>query len=157
RARAELFARDTVLRTLATRFSCSPTDVPAAIDKLARDAEAVGSELTVLRGRLATSIAAAFPGTGPVVAAVPAEPELLRSVAAKLVAAGRDAILCAPEEAGTTVVLFRAAGSTLDCGGVWKALSTRIGGRGGGRADRAEGRLTTSIADWPALIAELSP
>lgn len=157
RARTELFARDAALRVLATRFSCGPTEVPAAIDKLTRDAEAVGAELTVLRNRLATSIAAAFPGTGAVVAAIPAEPELLRSVAAKLVAAGRDAILCAPEDAGATVVLFRGAGSTLDCGAMWKTLAARVGGRGGGRADRAEGRLTSAIADWPALIAELSP
>lgn len=156
RARTELFARDAALRVLATRFSCGPTEVPAAIDKLARDAEAAGAELTVLRSRLATSIAAAFPGTGAVVAAVPAEPELLRSVAAKLVAAGRDALLCAPEEAGTTVVLFRAAGSTLDCGAMWKALAARVGGRGGGRPDRAEGRLTSAIEDWSALIAEWS-
>jgi alanyl-tRNA synthetase len=156
RARAELFARDQVLRTLATRFSCGPAEVPAAIDKLARDAEAAGTELTALRGRLASVIVASFPGTGPVVAAVPAEVEILRSVAAKLVAAGRDAILCAPEQDGATVVLIRATGSTLDCGALWKALASRIGGRGGGRADRAEGRLTSAIVDWPALIAELS-
>jgi len=157
RARAELFARDAVLRTLATRFSCGPAEVPAAIDKIARDAEAAGTELTALRGRLASLIAASFPGTGPVVAVVPAEAEVLRSVAAKLVTAGRDAILCAPEDAGATVVLFRAQGSTLDCGALWKALAARVGGRGGGRADRAEGRLTAAIPDWTTLIAELSP
>ena len=156
RARTELFARDTVLRTLATRFSCGPAEVPAAIEKLARDAEAAGTELTALRGRLASVIVSSFAGTGPVVAAVPAEAEILRSVAAKLVAAGRDALLCSPEEASATVVLFRAAGSTVDCGALWKALAARVGGRGGGKADRAEGRLTAAIADWPALIAELN-
>lgn len=157
RARTELFARDQTLRTLATRFSCAPADVPAAIEKLTRDAETAGTELTALRGRLASVIVSSFGGAGPVVAAVPAEPELLRSVAAKLVAAGRDAILCAPEQAGATVVLFRAAGSTLDCGALWKALAAKLGGRGGGKADRAEGRVTTPVADWPALIAELGP
>jgi len=157
RARTELFARDAVLRTLATRFSCGPAEVPAAIDKMTRDAEAAGTELTALRGRLASLIVASFPGTGPVVAAVPAEAEILRSVAAKLVTAGRDAILCGPEETGATVVLFRAAGSTLDCGALWKSLAAKVGGRGGGKADRAEGRLTATIADWPALIAELAP
>ena len=43
RGRAELFARDQVLRGLATQFSCGPAEVPAAIDKLRRDAEAAGS------------------------------------------------------------------------------------------------------------------
>ncbi|HSN28887.1 MAG TPA: alanyl-tRNA editing protein, partial [Kofleriaceae bacterium] len=60
RARAELFTRDQVLRQLGTRFSCAPADVPAAIDKLSRDAEATTAEVTQLRGRLAGMIAASF-------------------------------------------------------------------------------------------------
>ena len=48
-----------------------------------------------------------------------------------------------------------AAGSTLDCGALWKQLAGRLGGRGGGRADRAEGRLAAPVADWAALVAEL--
>jgi alanyl-tRNA synthetase len=51
--------------------------------------------------------------------------------------------------------LFRAAGSSLDCGALWKQLAARAGGRGGGRADRAEGRLATPLADWAALVGEL--
>ena len=76
----------------------------------------------------------------------------------KLVTAGRDALLCARDEAGsaTLVVLFHAAGSTLDCGALFKQLSAKLGGRGGGKPDRAEGRLTAVVADWPALIAELT-
>jgi alanyl-tRNA synthetase len=155
KARAELFTRDQVLRQLAARFSCAPVDVPAAIDKLARDAEGAGAEITALRGRLVTMVASSFEGTGAVVAALPGDAELLRGVAAKLTAAGRDALLAAPDESGTTVVLFRAAGSTLDCGALWKKLAAASGGRGGGRADRAEGRLATPIADWPATIRGL--
>jgi alanyl-tRNA synthetase len=156
RARAELFARDQVLRGLASQFSCAPAEVPAAIDKLRRGAEAAGTELTALRGRLASMVVSQVPGTGAVVATVPGDAELLRSVAAKLVTAGRDAILCAPDDQGATVVLSRAAGSTLDCGALWKQLAARAGGKGGGKADRAEGRLATPIPDWPALIAALS-
>jgi alanyl-tRNA synthetase len=155
RGRAELFSRDLVLRGLASQFSCSPAEVPAAIDKLRRDVEASGSELTQLRSRLATTLIAQLPGTGPAIAAIPGDAELLRSVAAKLAAAGRDALLCAPEDSGAIVVLMRATGSALDCGALWKQLSARLGGRGGGRADRAEGRLTTAIADWPATVSEL--
>jgi alanyl-tRNA synthetase len=80
----------------------------------------------------------------------------LRTIANRLVTGGRDALLCAPDADGTTVVLSRATGSALDCGALWKQLAARIGGRGGGRADRAEGRLTAAVADWPALIAELT-
>jgi alanyl-tRNA synthetase len=155
RGRAELFARDSVLRGLASQFSCGPAEVPAAVDKLKRVAEAADTELTALRSRLANLIIAQLGGTGPVVAALPGDAELLRSVAAKLVTGGRDAILCAPDPEGATVVIFRAAGSALDCGALWKKLAASAGGRGGGRADRAEGRLASPIADWDALIAEL--
>jgi alanyl-tRNA synthetase len=157
RGRAELFSRDQVLRGLATAFSCGPHEVPAAIDKMRRDAEAAVSAVTELRGRLANAIIAQLPGTGVAIAALPGDAELLRSVAAKLTNAGRDALLCAADDAGTTVVLFRAAGSGLDCGALWKKLAAEHGGRGGGRADRAEGRLATPIADWPAAIARHLP
>jgi alanyl-tRNA synthetase len=156
RARAELFARDHALRVLAAQFSCAPEGVGAAIDKLKRDAEAADASATALRGRLATQVAAAFPGSGRVVAEVPGDAELLRGVASRLATAGRDALLATSDDTGTTVVLMRATGSTLDCGALWKQLAARCGGRGGGRADRAEGRLAQAIADWPALINELS-
>ena len=157
RGRAELFARDQVLRELAARFSCAPADVPAAIDKLRRDAESSSAELTAVRGRLAAAIAAGFPGEGAVIAEVPGEPELVRAVAQKLAAAGRDAILCAPDPAGPMVVLLRAAGSSLDCGALWKQLAAQAGGRGGGRADRAEGRLGAPVAEWTRVVNALLP
>jgi alanyl-tRNA synthetase len=50
---------------------------------------------------------------------------------------------------------MRAGGSGLDCGALWKQLAARHGGKGGGRAERAEGRLTSPVADWPAMIADL--
>jgi alanyl-tRNA synthetase len=173
RGRAELFARDHVLRGLAAQFSCGPAEVPQAIDKLRRDAVAAGAELTALRGRLAGTVAAqllAGGGTGPVdpqgsqggrgshdriIASLPGDAELVRSVAAKLVAAGRDAILLAPDDTGGTAVIFRAPGSALDCGALWRRLAADVGGRGGGRADRAEGRLGQPIADWAALVERL--
>jgi alanyl-tRNA synthetase len=156
RGRGELFSRDQVLRGLASQFSCGPAEVPAAVDKMRREVEASSAELTRLRSRLATTIISQLPGTGRVVAAVPGDPELLRSIAAKLAGAGRDAVLCAPDEAGAAVVLVRASGSTLDCGALWKQLAARFGGRGGGRAERAEGRLAAPVADWSAAIDELA-
>jgi alanyl-tRNA synthetase len=155
KARAELFSRDQVLRGLATQFSCGPAEVPAAIDKLKRDVDTNAAELTALRSRLATAIVEAIPGTGAAVASVPGDAELLRSVAAKLVAGGRDAILCAPEAEGAVVVLFRAAGSSLDCGALWKKVVGKTPGRGGGRAERAEGRLTVQIPNWSEFIRNL--
>jgi alanyl-tRNA synthetase len=156
RARAELFTRDQVLRGLATQFSCGPAEVPAAIDKLRRNVEATTSEITNLRSRLASILVESFGGTGPVVASIPGDADLMRSVAGKLVAAGRDAILSVSDDAGTAVILMRAPGSTLDCGAVWKQLSAKFGGRGGGKADRAEGRIPTQVVDWAQTITTLT-
>jgi alanyl-tRNA synthetase len=145
------------LRRLATAFSCQPSDVPAAIEKVRREADATNAEVTALRGRLAAAIAAGFDGEGRVVATLPNEPELVRAVAAKLAAAGRDALLYAPDEAGgAVVVLARAAGSSLDCGGLWKQLVARAGGRGGGKADRAEGRRATNAVSGTARALDSS-
>ncbi len=149
RARAELFTRDQILRGLATQLSCSPGDVAIAIDKLRASATAAADQVTALRGQLAQAIANQLPGDGAVIATVPGDADLVRGVAAKLAAAGRDALLYSPE----AVVLQRAAGSLLDCGALWKQLATLTGGRGGGRADRAEGRLAGTVDDWPALVA----
>ncbi|MGE3458888.1 MAG: alanyl-tRNA editing protein, partial [Kofleriaceae bacterium] len=158
RGRTELFTRDQVLRGLCAQFSCGFAEVPAAIDKLRRDAGDRAAEVAALRGRLASLLVAELTAasSGPVVASLPGDAELLRTIGTKLVAAGRDAVLCAPDETGTTVVLFRAAGSTLDCGALWKQLAAQHGGRGGGRADRAEGKLAARIDDWPALIGAAS-
>ncbi len=156
RGRLELFSHDAVLRKLAVSFSCQPTEVPAALDKVRQASEAASAEITALRGRLATQLAASFPGEGRVVATLPNEPELVRAVALRLTAAGRDALLYAGDDSGgAMVVLARAAGSALDCAALWKQLVARAGGRGGGKADRAEGRLQTSL-DFSAVIAELA-
>ncbi|HET9626372.1 MAG TPA: alanine--tRNA ligase-related protein [Kofleriaceae bacterium] len=166
RGRAELFTRDHVLRGLATQFSCAPTEVPAAIDKLRRDAAASSDELTQLRSKLGSMLLAQLTAgdANPVIAVLDAargDAELVRGVAAKLVSAGRDAILCAPNasteggDPGSTVVLMRAAGSRLDCGATWKQLAAQLGGKGGGRAERAEGRITAPVADWAATVSAI--
>ena len=151
RGRAELFSRDQVLRGIATQFSCGPAEVPAAIDKLKRSADAADAELTKLRSRIADLTIAQFGDAPRVIATIPGDAELVRSIAAKLSAAGRDALLAAPDGDGLHVVLFRAPGSTIDCGALFKQLSARAGGRGGGKAERAEGRLATAI-DWASTV-----
>jgi alanyl-tRNA synthetase len=166
RGRAELFTRDHVLRGLATQFSCAPGEVPTAIDKIRRDAASSSDELTQLRSKLASIVVAQLmqdaAAPGAIIAVVDAargDAELLRSVTAKLVATGRDAILCAANaeaaEAGATVIVMRAAGSSLDCGATWKQLAAKLGGRGGGRAERAEGRITAPVGAFTTAVSDL--
>ncbi|HEY4177174.1 MAG TPA: alanine--tRNA ligase-related protein [Kofleriaceae bacterium] len=156
RGRTELFAREGVLRQLATLYSCAPADVPAAVEKAKKAGDATAAELTAMRGKLAQVMVDSYlaSGANPVVAALPVDVEVLRAVAAKLSNAGRDAIVCAPDETGAAVVLFRAPGSALDCGALWKKLAATLGGRGGGKAERAEGRLQSPVTDWSNLVTE---
>src|SRR5262249_24909135 len=56
--------------------------------------------------------------------------------------------------AGIHVVAVRGAGSDFDCGAFVKRVSAQHGGRGGGRAENAEGRLPARAVDpatWRAL------
>lgn len=158
KARAELAARDAVLRTLATQFTCGPTDVPTAVDKLRRDLAAAEQSIKAGRERLAEALAPGLvagtgPASGPIVAVIPgADAELLRVLAPRLVDAGRDAVLAGATADGTAILVARAAGSSLNCGALVQAIAKAAGGRGGGRPDRAEGRLPAGV-DWPALVA----
>ena len=54
-----------------------------------------------------------------------------------------------------TTLLYHRAGSAFDAGAKLKALTALAGGKGGGRPERAEGRLPAG-ADLPALLARLS-
>jgi len=154
RAREVLGAHSTVLGELARSFTCGPTDVPTAIDKLRRDLADGKEQLRATQRRWAEALAAGLlVGEGKVVAAIPGgDVEVLRAVASKLIAAGRDAVLAAPNADGTAVMIARAPGSTLDCGALLKAIALACGGRGGGRPDHAEGKLPAGV-DWPALVA----
>jgi alanyl-tRNA synthetase len=153
RGRVELFAREQIVRGLAAQLSCAPADVSAALDKLRRDLQAGAEELGRVRAQLAQRLAEQLPGEAAVIAELEGDVELLRNVALKLVAAGRDAVLCARLDSGSAVVIMRAAGSALECGQLWKQLAATFGGRGGGRAERAEGKLASVVNDWPAAIA----
>lgn len=55
---------------------------------------------------------------------------------------------------GVHVMVARGSESSVDCGALVKRAAEASGGRGGGRADRAEGRLPSGV-DWPALVAKL--
>lgn len=160
RARAEVFERARVLEGLARELSASPADVPAAFEKLKDQIKAGKDERGLLVEQLARQLASSLTSStsstsssaGPIVAEVPlGGAEMLRALAALLVADGRDALLAAPTTDGLQVLLARAAGSTLDCGAILKKLAQATGGRGGGKAERAEGRLPAGT-DWTTTL-----
>ncbi len=159
RARAELAHEAGVLRGLGRDFTCGPADVPAAVDKLRRQLAEARESLGLVRARLADHAAdallaeAARSGERRLVAQIDGAPaELLRAVATRLCDALPDAValLAGGTAEGTPVLAARGAHSDFDCGAFVKQLATASGGRGGGRPERAEGRLPPGV-DFVAL------
>ena len=162
RARGELWRETAVLRELGRAFTCGPLDVSSAVDKLRRELAETRDALGHIRSRLADSIAVELATqaetTGRAVAVLDdAGPDLLRALATRVTAAvGAVAFLAGRGPEGLAVLVARGSASTLDCGAFLKRAAAKVGGRGGGRPERAEGRLPAS-ADWAALVAEFAP
>jgi alanyl-tRNA synthetase len=161
RARAALADESAALRSLAAGFTCGPLEVAAAIDKLRRELAAAKDLGRRLADRVADDLGRALAGAPvdrPLVEEVPgADPELLRRIAAPLTASGgRLIVLAAPGEEGTHLLIARGPDATADCGALLRRIAERAGGKGGGRADHAQGRLPAG-SDWrQAVGAEVS-
>jgi alanyl-tRNA synthetase len=165
RAREELAAESDVLRRLARTFTCGANEVPTAIEKLRRELEGTRESLGLTRARLATSLASDLLAQTPadangerrvVLRVDDGDVEFLRHVATRVTADERAvALLAAKGPEGLSVVIARGAASTFDCGAFLKRAATASGGRGGGRPDRAEGRLPPET-DWSALVGSIA-
>ncbi len=157
RARGLLGEHSELLGKLARELTCSAAEVPDAVDKLRRALADARADAAALREQLAAALAATLAATdaAEVIAVVP-DAALLRPLASRLNAAGKDALLAAATPDGTQVLIARAAGSSLDAGKLLRALAQATGGRGGGKPEHAEGRLPAAI-DWPASIRTARP
>ncbi|MGZ3477302.1 MAG: DHHA1 domain-containing protein, partial [Polyangiales bacterium] len=152
RALGDARAKDAVLRELARAFTCGVGDVPNAIGKLRADLKARTDAFAVMRGELVQFLAerlhAAHPvdpaGTRVVVLREGDDLAALRALASAL--ARRPDVIAfvgsRDKESGELlVVVERGAQASFDCGAWLKKTAAALGGRGGGRPDRAEGRL----------------
>jgi alanyl-tRNA synthetase len=162
RARAELWESAEVLGAVGRSFTCGARDVPNAIEKLRRELGDARAALGRARGRLAEAVAAeirAGMASGHRAHAVltldDAPVELLRAVATRVLEDSRATVLLAGRSAeGVAVVVARGSEATLDCGAFLRRAAAALGGRGGGRAEHAEGRLPPGAA-WDATVASL--
>jgi alanyl-tRNA synthetase len=156
RALADARAKDAVLGGLACDFTCGALDVGGAVDRLRKDLQAARDLLGGARGELlellAERILSAHPpraeGTGTVVVVLRRKDDLgmLRALAGRLAERSDVVAICAaPDPESPTgdfaVVAQRGASATFDCGAWLKSKAAATGGRGGGRPERAEGRL----------------
>jgi alanyl-tRNA synthetase len=146
RARAGLAADSDVIHALARDFTCGTTEVPAAVAKLRRELTATQQALGQARGKLAhvaaeeLITAARRSGESLIVATLPdGGAEVARMVGKRIGGeAGLAALIGAVADDGSlALVAVRGSGSTVDCAALLKGVP---GARGGGSADRAEGR-----------------
>jgi alanyl-tRNA synthetase len=165
RAREDARRKERVLADLARDLTCGLLDVGAAVTKLRSDLKSRTEILSGARGELVGLLAQALlaahpPRDGEVVRIALARPHddvaALRALAGRV--ASRDDVLAIvgskdAETGDWAVVLQRGAKVSVDCGAWLKSAAARHGGRGGGRPERAEGRLSGAV-EFEALVSD---
>lgn len=139
----------------ASSLTCGPLDVPNAIAKLRAELKDARARLDGTRGELTQLLAreahAKLPAEGgPHVVALLRADDLAtsRALAGALAADARVVALVASHDPGTgelVVVVQRGAEAKLDAGAFVGAQTKALGGRGGGRPERAEGRFPKTV------------
>jgi alanyl-tRNA synthetase len=151
--------KEAVLADLAREFTCGMLDVGNAVGKLRAELKARMDALSMTRGELvellAQNVLAAHPpdpaGTTPIVLLREHDDiGTLRALAGRLAARGDVVAFCsAPDERNAgdrSIVVQRGATASFDCGAWLKAIAAAHGARGGGRPERAEGRLPAGLS-----------
>ncbi|MCA9640174.1 MAG: alanyl-tRNA editing protein, partial [Myxococcales bacterium] len=146
RARRELFDRAALLGGMASARSIGVADVPAALERSEQSLKDARQEAGLLRGRLADALASSVEWQGArAVVWLESELELGRSLAERLLQSRPDAevflAVAIPDKQSVQVMIARAGQSSLDAGATLKAIAVALGGRGGGKPERAEGRF----------------
>jgi alanyl-tRNA synthetase len=149
-------------------LSAAAADVPDAIHRMATDHRALERRLTALTADLASVRAEAWRAQAETVGRfrgvlrveTGADGAAIKSVAQALVSGdtGLVAVIAAGGQPAP-IVGARSAGVGLDAGAFVKALASALGGRGGGRAELAQGGVnadaTRALATARQLLAEM--
>lgn len=159
-------ARHDVLTVLSSSLTCGVFDVPQAVTKLRADLKGLRTELDAARTELATLVAkellSTVPSGSPHVLAV-ARPggdlASLRTLAAKLAESPDLVVIVTGTDSASgdlVLVVQRGGSSKFDCGAFVQSQAKALGGRGGGRPERAEGRFPSATSlDAIASAAKL--
>ncbi len=161
RVLADARVKDKLLADLARDMTCGIGDVAANVARLRSELKDRIDALGRARGELTQHVAAAIlarhpmDASGTTIVRVLREGDdvgALRSLAARLTARADVVAICGSRDVSTqdlAVIVQRGETASFDCGGWLRETAARLGGRGGGRPERAEGRLPS------AFIAEL--
>ena len=162
RARDQLAHESALLRSIAQSLSSGPEGVSAAIEKLRRELSSAREALGQARAQIAEREAeelvkrARAEGRRFLVAQLAgATLELLRAIAQRLTEEPQAvALLAGSADEAAPVVVVRGSESDFDCGAFLKNAMSLCGGRGGGRPERAEGKLPAGV-DWASHVRPL--
>jgi alanyl-tRNA synthetase len=155
----ELTAHSRALVAIGRSFSSKPLETAGAIERLRAELtasrEAHGATraqwASLLGDGLATEAIAR--GEGRVVTALEGVPlDTLRTLASAVTGRGLVALLASRVDDAMVATVARPEGSSFDCGAWFKRAAAAHGGRGGGKADRAEGRFPAGT-DWAVVGA----
>jgi alanyl-tRNA synthetase len=134
--------RDSVAASVRL-ISVLPAELPAGIARLQAEAKDLKRQIKGLQGQLAGVEAERLlreAGGAAVVAALDGwDPAGLKSVASAVVARPATVAVLFGPPAPASVVVARGDGAGVDCSAVLKGLTSRFGGKGGGRPDLAQG------------------
>jgi alanyl-tRNA synthetase len=162
RARDQLVHESVLLRSIAQSLSSGPEGVSAAIAKLYRELSSAREALGQARAQIAEREAeelvkrASAEGGRFLVAQLAGAPlELLRAIAQRVTEDPQAvALLAGSADEAAPVVVVRGSESDFDCGAFLKQALSLCGGRGGGRPERAEGKLPAGV-DWASHVRPL--
>jgi alanyl-tRNA synthetase len=153
-----------IVSTAARALTVHPADLPASIERLQSDSKEHARTLKRLQERLAAHEADALARSAQqigdhrvVIASLEGwDAGGLKALASTIAARpGHAAVLIAPTASGSPLVVARAADVALDAAALLRAIVARFGGKGGGKADLAQGGgLTASQGDVAEMVRQ---
>jgi alanyl-tRNA synthetase len=148
------------------QLSVLPAELPAAIERLQAEGKELRSHVRELQGRLARHEAAALVASARDIAGIRlvaarvdgADAATLKGLAQEIAARAGHAAILVGSPPPVAIVIARATDVTLDAGALLKQLTSRFGGKGGGRPELAQGGGIASPADevLAAALASVS-
>ncbi len=160
RARKDYGRLQALASGLAARFTCSQDEVPAAVERLAREQQAGRKALEELEKQWAEATAAAWwaesaaaDGRRIIARALDAPPERVKAVAQALRGRPGTIALLAARGERPQLIFARSDDVVLNMGELMRAATAAAAGRGGGRPEWAQGGVPTAEGLDIALVA----